>query len=138
KTCKRIYVALLEGVVKEDSGIVDKAIARSKVDRKKMAIDSSGRSAVTLYKVLRRYRNYTLCEFELKTGRTHQIRVHAKFLGHPVVGDKTYGFKNQKFNLVGQLLHAKRIEFVHPYTQQLMTFECDIPEYFQKVLNILD
>lgn len=134
KTCRRVYVALLEGVLKEDSGVVNQPIARSKTDRQKMAVAAKGRSAETHWKVLRRYKNYTLAEFELKTGRTHQIRVHAKFLGHPVVGDKKYGHKTQKFALKGQLLHACRLQFVHPVTQQEMVFEAPLPDYFVAVL----
>ncbi|MBR2974491.1 MAG: RluA family pseudouridine synthase, partial [Clostridia bacterium] len=98
KSCRRIYVALVEGVIKQDGGIVDMPIGRSKTDRKKMDIDKNGRSATTHYTVLQRYRSNTLVQFELKTGRTHQIRVHTKHLGHPVVGDKVYGYKNQRFS----------------------------------------
>ncbi len=138
KKARRIYIALLEGVLKTDSGVVDKPIGRSKTDRKKMDIVPDGRSALTLYTVLKRYKNYTLCRFELKTGRTHQIRVHAKFLGHPVVGDKTYGYKNCRFTLDGQLLHAQTLIFTHPKTGEEMTFSAPLPNYFQHVLDILD
>ena len=137
KECRRIYWALLEGVLKEDSGRVDKPIGRSPKDGKLMALRPDGRSAVTLYRVLERFEQNTLAEFELKTGRTHQIRVHAKYLGHPVVGDKAYGYKNQRFKLDGQLLHAKRLEFKHPHTGEVMSFESDLPDYFKKVLNLL-
>ena len=137
KQCRRIYTALLEGVVKEDSGVIDKPIGRSKNDRKKMTIDYSGRSAITHYTVLERFDKYTLVKFELKTGRTHQIRVHAQYMGHPVVGDKTYGYKNQRFSLDGQLLHASEIEFLHPSNEQLMHFTVPLPDYFDKVINIL-
>ena len=138
KSCRRIYVALVEGVVKADSGVIDKPIGRSKADRKKMAIDKNGRNAVTHFTVLQRYKNNTLMQFELKTGRTHQIRVHTKDLGHPVVGDKAYGYKNQRFNLDGQLLHAKQIVFAHPITGEEMTFFAPIPDYFQRVLEVLE
>ncbi len=137
KTCRRIYYALLEGVVKEDNGFVDKPIGRSKVDRKKMDIVADGRSAQTYFAVLQRFSNYTLAQFELKTGRTHQIRVHAKYLGHPVVGDATYGYKNCKFSLNGQLLHAQTLQFVHPVTGEQLTFSCSLPDYFQKILQTL-
>ena len=137
KTCRRIYIALLEGVLKKDCGIVDKPIGRSPVDRKKMDIVPNGRNAVTHYTVLERFNNYTLVQFELKTGRTHQIRVHAKFLGHPVVGDKTYGYNKCKFNLDGQLLHAETLTFTHPTTGQQLSFSAPIPPYFEKVLNTL-
>ncbi len=135
KTCHRNYVALLEGVVKEDEGTICTFIGRSEKDRTKMAVVSHGREAITNYKVLTRYSNYTLCEFSLKTGRTHQIRVHAKHLGHPIVGDKEYGFKNQKFKLNGQLLHAYKLEFVHPTKNKLVSFTSELPDYFSKVLK---
>ncbi|MBO7187405.1 MAG: RluA family pseudouridine synthase, partial [Clostridia bacterium] len=98
KQCKRIYIALLEGVVKTDSGRIETFIRRDEKNRVKMAVTKFGRVAITDYKVIKRYKNHTLCEFSLLTGRTHQIRVHAKHMGHPVVGDPEYGFKNQKFN----------------------------------------
>ena len=135
KTCKRIYVALLEGVLKTDSGTIRTFIGRSKKDRTKMAVTEDGREAVTDYKVLKRYENYTLCEFSLQTGRTHQIRVHAKYLNHPVVGDPEYGYKTQKFKLNGQLLHAKTLRFVHPTTNELVEFNAPIPKYFEEVLK---
>ena len=137
KTCKRIYYALLEGVVKEDSGVVEQPIGRSKTDRKKMAVVSDGKWAKTYYTVLERFKNFTLMKFELATGRTHQIRVHAKFLGHPVVGDPVYGFKNQKFKLNGQLLHSKQISFFHPISGEQMTFDSELPDYFKKILDAL-
>ena len=137
KECRRIYVALLEGVLKSDSGFVDKPIGRSLSDRKKMDIVANGRSALTYYTVLERFNNYTLVQFELKTGRTHQIRVHAKFLGHPVVGDKTYGYAKCRFALDGQLLHAQTLTFTHPTTGKTMSFSVPIPPYFEKVLNTL-
>ena len=137
KTCRRIYVALLEGVLKEDNGVIQTNIGRNPKDRTKMAVVSYGRLAITEFKVLKRFSNHTLCEFSLKTGRTHQIRVHAKHLGHPVVGDKEYGYKNQKFNLEGQLLHAKKLEFVHPTTGKQMSFESPLPKYFEKIIKSL-
>ena len=137
KTCSRVYVALLEGVLKNDSGKIVTNIGRSNADRTKMAVVDVGRTAITNYKVIKRYEKYTLCEFSLETGRTHQIRVHAKHLGHPIVGDKEYGFKNQKFNLDGQLLHAKKLSFVHPTMNKKVTFESEIPEYFSDVLEKL-
>lgn len=137
KQCRRIYLALLEGVVKQDSGFVDKPIGRSHSDRKKMDVVSDGRSALTYYTVLERFNGYTLMQFELKTGRTHQIRVHSKYLGHPVVGDKTYGFAKCRWNLVGQLLHAEKLIFTHPTTGEEMTFSAPIPSYFDKILTAL-
>lgn len=137
KTCSRIYVALLEGVVKEDKGRICTFIGRSSRDRTKMAVVSNGREAVTDFVVLKRYESYTLCQFSLKTGRTHQIRVHAKHMGHPIVGDKEYGYKNQKFNLDGQLLHAKELKFIHPNTNKFVSFSCELPDYFKKILRTL-
>lgn len=138
KTCRRVYVALLEGIVKEDSGRIATFIGRNPKDRTKMAVLSSGREAITDFKVIKRFANYTLCEFSLKTGRTHQIRVHAKHIGHPIVGDKEYGYKNQKFNLEGQLLHAKELEFIHPRSGKKIRFLAPIPLYFEKVLKSVD
>ncbi len=137
KQCKRVYWALLEGILKSDAGTVDAPIARSPSDRKKMAVVEGGKQAVSLYRVLKRYAEYTLCEFELKTGRTHQIRVHARYLGHPVVGDDVYGYQKQKFKLNGQLLHSKRISFRQPTTGELLSFEAPLPDYFEKVLKSL-
>ena len=137
KTCKRIYVALLEGVLKTDEGRIETFIGRDEKNRTKMAVTKFGRTAITDYKVLERYKNYTLCEFSLLTGRTHQIRVHAKYIGHPVVGDPEYGFKNQKFNLDGQLLHARKLSFIHPTKKTEVSFTAELPEYFQKVLKTL-
>lgn len=137
KTCHRQYIALVEGVVKNDEGVIDAPIGRSKSDRKKMAVVGDGKNAITYYKVLERFNDYTLVQFNLKTGRTHQIRVHSKYIGHPIVGDKTYGFAHQKFNLDGQLLHAEELEFVHPRTGKLVKFRADLPDYFQKILKIL-
>lgn len=138
KSAKRIYVALLEGVVKPDNGLIDTFIKRSDKDRKLMcASDRDGRRAVTEYKVLKRYEGFTLCEFSLKTGRTHQIRVHAKYIGHPVVGDKAYGYKKQKFDLQGQLLHAYKLVLTHPTTGKVMEFTAPIPDYFENVLKKL-
>ncbi len=134
KTCKRIYLALLHGKVKEDNGVIDTFIDRSQKDRTAYAVANKGRRAVTDYKVVKRYEGYTLCEFSLRTGRTHQIRVHSKHLGNPVVGDKVYGPKKCSFDLNGQLLHAYSLTFVHPSSKETMTFTCDLPEYFKKVL----
>lgn len=137
KTCKRTYWALLEGNLDSDEGKVETYLDRDKKDRTKYAVSSSGRYALTYYKVIQRYEGYTLCEFNLATGRTHQIRVHAKHLGHPIVGDPVYGYKKNKFGLNGQLLHAIRLQFVHPTTGKMMTFEAPLPDYFKKVLKSL-
>lgn len=137
KECRRIYVALLEGVLKTDSGSCDLPIGRSRTDRKKMDVVQDGRSALTYYEVLERFNHYTLVRFELKTGRTHQIRVHAKYLGHPIVGDKAYGFAKCRFNVNGQLLHATMLKFTHPTTGEEMSFTAPLPEYFSKIVTSL-
>lgn len=138
KSAKRIYIALLEGVLKSDEGEITTFIDRSQKDRKQMAVSRSGRIATTNYKTLKRWKNHTLCEFSLQTGRTHQIRVHSKHLGHPIVGDKVYGYKKSTFNLNGQLLHAKTLILTHPKSGELMTFNAPIPDYFQRVIDLLD
>ena len=135
KTCRRIYLAVLEGHLKEDSGEIVTKIARDKKDRKKMAVTDVGREAITEYKVLEHFKNASLVVFSLKTGRTHQIRVHCKYLGHPIVGDKLYGKEVKGLN--GQLLHAVRLSFIHPTTKEEMTFEAPLPEYFEKYLEKL-
>lgn len=137
KTCRRTYLALCEGVIKNNSGVISANIGRSHRDRKKMAVVEGGRVAVTHFEVVERFAAHTLVRFDLETGRTHQIRVHANYIGHPVVGDTVYGFAKQRFKLEGQLLHAKRLQFVHPKTKQVMTFECDLPDYFEKILGLL-
>lgn len=138
KVCKRYYLALLEGNLKQDSGEVETNLARSLKDRKKFEVCEStkGKYAKTLYKVIERFSGYCLVEFELKTGRTHQIRVHAKYLGHPVVGDNTYGFKNQ-LKLNGQLLHAYKLEFFEPTTNEKIVVESQLPEKFKNFLSKL-
>ena len=120
------------------TGVVQiKSIAREAGYRTKMAVSTRGRLAVTDYKVLKRYAEYTLTEFSLRTGRTHQIRVHAKYINHPVVGDKEYGYKRDKFHLNGQLLHAKELELTHPRTGERMRFTAPLPAYFADVLKKL-
>lgn len=137
KECKRIYWALVDGVVKSD-GEIKTLIGRDKKNRLKMAVTNDGKVAETKYRVLEVLGNYTLVEFELKTGRTHQIRVHSTYLHHPIVGDKLYNNNKCKFNLNGQLLHAKKLILTHPRTKEIMTFECELPEYFQRVLGNLN
>lgn len=139
KTCSRQYLALLEGNLKNDSGTVTTYIGRSPSDRVKMAVvpPEKGKIAITDYKVEQRSSGYTLCRFTLHTGRTHQIRVHAKYLGHPVVGDDVYGIKKQRFALNGQLLHACRLELTHPRTGERMAFTAPLPDYFAAVLKKL-
>lgn len=141
KTCCREYLALCEGIFKQDSGTVDTYIGRHPTDRIKMAVlpEGKGRRAVTHYTVLKRYdRGYTLVRFRLETGRTHQIRVHCRHLGHLIVGDPVYGSKKQKFELNGQLLHAFRLSLDHPRTGERMTFEAPLPAHFARVLDVLE
>ncbi len=139
KTCRREYYALLEGVLKRDGGTISTDLGRDPKDRLKMAVLPAGRGkeAVTDYIVEERFRDNTLARFLLHTGRTHQIRIHAKYLGHPVVGDKTYGYKKQRFALKGQLLHAFRLEFTHPTSGERMCFSAPLPDYFERVLTVL-
>lgn len=133
KTCKRQYLALLSGNLKEDEGRIETYLARDKKDRKKIAVSDSGRLAITDFKVLQHFKDTCLVEFSLKTGRTHQIRVHSKYLGHPVVGDKVYGKEIKGLN--GQLLHAYKLSFIHPRTGQRLTFEAQLPDYFYNYLK---
>ncbi|MGN0813496.1 MAG: RluA family pseudouridine synthase [Candidatus Coproplasma sp.] len=139
KTCHRTYVALLEGNLKDDEGNITTYIGRNPNDRVKMTVvaPDKGKIAITDYKVLDRNNGYTLCRFDLHTGRTHQIRVHAKYLNHPIVGDDVYGRKKREFNLSGQLLHAYRLELTHPATGERMTFFAPLPDYFTAVLKKL-
>ena len=140
KTCRRTYFALLEGRVKEESGRIVTDIGRSPNDRLKMAVlpDGKGKIAITDYQVMVQFgTEYTLCKFTLQTGRTHQIRVHAKYMGHPVVGDPVYGYKKQRFVLEGQLLHAWALELDHPTSGERMTFHAPLPTAFVDVLDKL-
>ena len=134
----RRYHALFWNNVTDDTGTVDAPIGRHPVDRKKMAINhKNGKHAVTHYKVLERFGQYTYIQCELETGRTHQIRVHMASIGHPLVGDPVYGPAKQPFKTVGQMLHAKVFGFIHPSTNEYMEFETDLPEYFQLILEKL-
>lgn len=136
KTAKRIYIALTDGNFREESGVIDAPIGRSKRDRKKMAVVEGGRRAVTHYTVLERFGRYTLVRFELETGRTHQIRVHSAHIGHPVTGDAVYGGSTALFK-GGQLLHAGRLELDDPATGERKVFEAPLPEDFALVLEKL-
>lgn len=135
KTCKRKYIALCEGVFKEAQGHIENYLERSSSDRKKYTVSTSGKKAITDFKVIKIFSNKTLVEFSLQTGRTHQIRVHCKYLGHPIVGDDVYG-KAAKA-LKGQLLHSYYIEFCHPRSKQIMHFEVPLPAYFQEYIDKL-
>jgi len=134
---ERTYHAICHGVLKEDEGVINAPLGRSQNDRKKMAIVSDGKRAVTHYTVLERFKDATYVKLNLETGRTHQIRVHMASLGHPLLGDNVYGQKNDKYLKHGQLLHAKTLGLVHPTTGEFVQFDSDIPEYFKEILGKL-
>ena len=137
KTNKREYLALVYGQIKEDEGTIDAPLGRNPQDRKKQAVVKGGRHAVTHFKVMKRYDNFTLVKCILETGRTHQIRVHMKYIGHPLVGDPLYG-PRKVIGKDGQFLHAALLGFKHPRTGKEMVFEAPLPENFQKMLDKLD
>ena len=140
KTCHRTYYALLEGNLKEQSGRVVTDIGRHPTERLKMAVlpEGKGKIAITDFETVAHFgADFTLCKFDLQTGRTHQIRVHAKHLGHPVAGDPVYGYKKQKIKADGQLLHAQRLELTHPTTGERMSFNAPLPPAFQEILDKL-
>lgn len=134
---KKIYVALVRGIVPENEATIDMPIARSTKDRKKMAVDKNGKQAITHFKVLQRFEKYTYLQVCIETGRTHQIRVHMAEIGHPVVGDYTYSNGKNEFGVQGQMLHAKSLDFKHPITEKPMHVEAQIPEYFENILKNL-
>lgn len=135
---KKTYIALVRGIVKENEATIDMPIARSRSDRKKMAVDKNGRNAVTHIKVLKRYDKYTLLEINIETGRTHQIRVHLSHIGYPIIGDYIYSNGKNEFGVIGQCLHAKCLEFKHPVTGKEMKLEAPLPDYFENILKKLD
>lgn len=141
---KRVYHAILVGHLKEHSGTINAPIARHPVDRKKMAAVKGGKEAITHYEVIAEYPSFTYAKMELETGRTHQIRVHMSHIGHPLVGDTVYGggktqFEKANASLIsGQALHAKVLSFPHPKTKEIMTFECELPDEFKKLLSRLE
>lgn len=136
KTIKREYIALVCGVIGEDSGVIDAPIGRDAKDRKKMCVTSeNSKKAVTHFKVLKRYEDYTLLKLILDTGRTHQIRVHMKYIGHPVYNDPVYG---KAYNDFRQFLHSASIDFEQPTTHEHLHFECDVPKEFQDFLDTLN
>lgn len=136
KTIKREYIALVCGVIGEDSGVIDAPIGRDAKDRKKMCVTSeNSKKAVTHFKVLKRYEHYTLLRLILDTGRTHQIRVHMKYIGHPVYNDQVYG---KAYNDFGQFLHSASIDFEQPTTHEHLHFECNVPKEFQDFLDTLN
>lgn len=136
KEVKRTYLALVWGVITEDSGTIDAPIGRDPSDRKKMAINPKGKEAVTHFKVLERFKKATLLEVYLDTGRTHQIRVHMDYIKHPIVNDPVYG-KRELIDETGQCLHAMKLELIHPTTKEKMEFTCDAPECFKNILEKL-
>ncbi len=134
----REYIALVHGVIQENLGMIDAPIGRSKKDRKKMAVEPNGKQALSQYSVVKRYRNYSLVNIKLLTGRTHQIRVHFAYIKHPVLGDSTYGSGRNPFGLESQFLHARLLGFIHPLTGSYMEFSCDMPSELQAIINKLD
>lgn len=140
KSCHRYYQAICVGNIKEDTGIIKTGFGRSQKDRKQMAVYplGEGKTAETYFNVLQRYGAYTLVEFVLQTGRTHQIRVHAKHIGHSVLCDDVYGVASKNFKANGQYLHAYKIEFTQPTTNEPICITVPLPEYFQKALNRLN
>ncbi|EKU50393.1 RluA family pseudouridine synthase [Staphylococcus massiliensis] len=137
KTVTRKYVALVHGVIPHDYGTVDAPIGRNKNDRQAMAVEDDGRDAITHFDVLQRFKNYTLIECRLETGRTHQIRVHMKYIGYPLVGDPKYGPK-KTMDIGGQALHAATIGFNHPKTNEYIEKIAPLPTYFEEILQDLD
>lgn len=134
KTTHRKYIALVWGVINNDTGTIDAPIGRDVNDRKKMSITADGKEAITHFKVLERYKTATLIELKLETGRTHQIRVHMNYINHPVVNDPVYG-KRKLIDNTGQCLHAKELGFIHPKTKKYMEFNTELPECFINILN---
>lgn len=135
--CHRVYHALVYGVISENRGRINAPIGRDPEDRKKMAVVKDGKNAVTNFTVLKRFKDFTYIECKLETGRTHQIRVHLEYIGHPLVGDKTYG-RRKIIGDQGQFLHAKTIGFKHPKTGEWMEFDSELPEYFTEFMEGLE
>ena len=137
-TVTRRYHAICHGILKDEAGIIDRPIGRHPTDRKKMAVnEKNGKHAVTHYRVLKYFSRYTYIECELETGRTHQIRVHMSSIGHPLLGDETYGSRNVPFQLQGQVLHAKTLGFRHPASGAYLELDAPLPAYFSHLLEIL-
>jgi len=139
RTLKRVYWCIVEKNIREDRGVINAPIGRHPTNRKKMAVLNlpTAKPAITHFRVLERFGQYTLVEARLETGRTHQIRVHMAYIGHPVVGDSVYGSRKQKFDLKGQALHARKLGLIHPSTGEYMEFEAPLPRYFERLLDIL-
>ncbi len=135
KTLSRVYVALVQGRINHDTGTIDAPIGRDPFDRKKMCVtDENSKEAITHFRVLERYKNASLIECKLETGRTHQIRVHMNYIKHPIINDPVYGTK-KKISDFGQMLHAKEIGFIHPKTNEYMSFKSDVPKEFNEILK---
>ncbi len=135
---KKTYIALVRGIVKENEATINMPIGRSEKDRKKMAVTKKGKEAITHFKVIQRYDKYTLLQVNIETGRTHQIRVHLSQIGYPIVGDEVYSNGKNEWNVKGQCLHAKSLEFTHPITGEKMYLEAKLPEYFENILKDLE
>lgn len=135
---KKVYIALVRGIVAENEATINMPIGRSNKDRKKMAVVKNGKEAITHFKVIKRFDKYTLLEVKIDTGRTHQIRVHLSEIGHPVVGDEIYSNGKNEFGVHGQLLHAKSLDFKHPITGKYMHLEAELPEEFKNILKKLE
>ncbi len=134
---EKTYIALVKGIVKENEATINMPIGRSTKDRKKMAVNKNGKNAVTHFKVLERFNNYTLLEVKIETGRTHQIRVHLTEIGYPIVGDGVYSNGKNEWGIQGQCLHAKSLKFKHPITGKDLFIEAPLPEYFDKIISEL-
>ena len=135
---KKTYIALVRGIVKENEATINMPIGRSPNDRKKMAVVKNGKEAITHFKVLKRYDNCTLLQVNIETGRTHQIRVHLAKIGYPIIGDEVYSSGKNEWNIKGQCLHAKSLDFKHPTTNEQIHLEAELPEYFQSLLKELE
>lgn len=132
---KKTYIAIVRGVIKENQATINMPIGRSEKDRKKMAVTKKGKEAITHFKVLKRFSDYTVLEVNIETGRTHQIRVHLAQIGYPCIGDETYSSGKNRWGIKGQALHAKSLEFKHPITGKKMKLEAELPEYMKEIIN---
>lgn len=135
---EKTYIALVKGFVKENEATINMPIGRSIKDRKKMAVNKNGKNAVTHFKIIKRFKNYTLLEVKIETGRTHQIRVHLSEIGYPIVGDAVYSNGKNEWKIEGQCLHAKSLKFKHPITGKEMFIEAPLPKYFEDVISELE
>ena len=134
----KTYLALVRGEIKENEATINMPIGRSIKDRKKMAVTKNGKEAITHFKVLKKYKGFTFLEVKIETGRTHQIRVHLSQIGYPIVGDEVYSNGKNPFNVKGQMLHATKLEFIHPTTNKNVTYVAPLPDYFKNILEQLE